>query len=680
MEVFMNYRYFILLFTLIGLTYSVTFPGRFSTYLKHNATKMRALFSSGISSSSSGIFNKKKLFEKLAETKYFFSSKKSDYIKPFFTLGMGITGYTIATSPTSTDSHKKISLGQLKMELNNTDQVTQTILYDEVLYKEYIDLINTHFYELITSEQRNNLFTVITNLIHNDRDNIDYFLTSIITNLKYIIDDYPSPGITFIHNIFKSRLSWFDYFLFIIGRLPPDLKLKYDNDKVCKDLVDAFENLFTSLVDNIAITAHSAPQLLGLITPLIADLVPHFCEQVVLHWNQIQESPISYKLAEYCILHDPSTISFFSTQIKPTSSIQFIEVVNRYAPCDKNIKKSLKQLAKDDYAHDFEKIARLLSYNAYCTKDSCSLISKINSSSTKNHLTENPSTLSKSPVLSAYANNKELSALANTIMSYEQSLQNNYYTFVHGQKSCYLLPELLNTHFYKIRNNDNDQHNFIYLHVKELNKSTKAEKQLRKSILKNGRGRNNRPYLLFANRALFGNETNPGSNTAGYILENDNVGNVQLRFEEIFKNHHLSENFYNKYKTRLEHLQQEYSQLTPYGTCMLIAIPKETIHKHVYLAIPGGYKKAITLKSGTSIHDIRDIMAIVQKAPELIIDTDQLEFCIPMTTDKNGGLNPESGIKIFPFSAANTSALDAWYAQVHALFDEIKKDIEQHAQ
>lgn len=70
-------------------------------------------------------------------------------------------------------------------------------------------------------------------------------------------------------------------------------------------------------------------------------------------------------------------------------------------------------------------------------------------------------------------------------------------------------------------------------------------------------------------------------------------------------------------------------------------------------------------------------METLENNPENIKNTDEIEFCVPMTYDKKGALNPESGIKIFAFNAADQEKLRAYYVCQQELFSQIKKDIEE---
>ena len=106
----------------------------------------------------------------------------------------------------------------------------------------------------------------------------------------------------------------------------------------------------------------------------------------------------------------------------------------------------------------------------------------------------------------------------------------------------------------------------------------------------------------------------------------------------------------------------------------MIAIPQESIANCVYLAHPGGYKKTITI-DWRKTDDINKIMHTLKNNPEKIRNTDRLEFCLVMTQDQQGGMNPDSGIKIIPIRAVDPEEWKAFEAKQDALFEQIKDAI-----
>ena len=75
--------------------------------------------------------------------------------------------------------------------------------------------------------------------------------------------------------------------------------------------------------------------------------------------------------------------------------------------------------------------------------------------------------------------------------------------------------------------------------------------------------------------------------------------------------------------------------------------------------------------------DIKTIITTLRNSPEKIKDSDQMEFVLIMTQDKHGGLNPESGIKVHMFDAADPEKLAAFKEKEHRLLEQIKQEIEQ---
>ena len=158
------------------------------------------------------------------------------------------------------------------------------------------------------------------------------------------------------------------------------------------------------------------------------------------------------------------------------------------------------------------------------------------------------------------------------------------------------------------------------------------------------------------------------------MAKNHNEVGINLDYKVIFEKFGISL-LYDKYKQELETLHEEFVQLSEQGVCMLIAIPKATIHKHIYIAAPGGLKRSIFIEGKMETRDMHLIMETLTKTPEKIVNIDKIEFCIPMTYDKKGGLNPESGIKVFPFDSADPVKFKDWQQRRDDLFARIAHDM-----
>ena len=268
------------------------------------------------------------------------------------------------------------------------------------------------------------------------------------------------------------------------------------------------------------------------------------------------------------------------------------------------------------------------------------------------------------------------------VTSNEQELEANYYTFVHAQSSAYYFFEKLYTFLWQIRKKQT-LYNFIFPHVKGLTALAEDilyEKLQRNFLLANGKyDDESSKFLLFMNYALFSNCLNPGSNTAYYISTNDNASAINLSIIDPFKNLGY-EHIYHKFKHELVMLNWAYQNR--FGNLLFIAIPKEKIHKYAFVAGPYGYKKMVWIAGIGETSDIKIIMETLKNNPEKISnisDQQMLEFCLVMT-QKKGGLDPNTGIKILPILSGNQEKLKELQLREETLFAKIKAAIEQEEQ
>ena len=254
----------------------------------------------------------------------------------------------------------------------------------------------------------------------------------------------------------------------------------------------------------------------------------------------------------------------------------------------------------------------------------------------------------------------------------EKELQENYYTFVHGQRWEYQFAETLFTKLYELKTG-NQCPEFLFAHVKELPQNIKSEERIHDKLLKNGRtSKKSRQRLLFLNYAFFGNSTNSGSSTAGYIADNTNVGGIEIDIKELFEWHGL-EHIYNKYQKELEELQAEHSSLSKMGNLLLIAVPKDIVDECVYPAVSGGYKKKIKTLDGQKLTKTSDVLEAIKAGK--VKNTDKIELCLIMTKSKNGGMSPESGIKFYDFNTVEENKWAAYQDKRDDLMGRMEVDI-----
>jgi hypothetical protein len=214
-----------------------------------------------------------------------------------------------------------------------------------------------------------------------------------------------------------------------------------------------------------------------------------------------------------------------------------------------------------------------------------------------------------------------------------------------------------------------------------------SEKKKRERLIKEGNlydskdnilGRANRASLLFLNKFLFGNLGKVGSCSMNYILENRNIGEIDFSIEELFAMFGRSD-VYKEFESRLKELQEEHNRLTEYGELLQIAIPKNNVDKCVYYTTSGGPKREFVfarddlMKEAEYTTDIKLILKDLDENPQ-----NECEFVLVNTRDQFGGLNPDSGIKVFSYNAADPEKWAEFKQKEHDLFASIIEWMQQH--
>jgi|GEM_PF-1568593 len=288
--------------------------------------------------------------------------------------------------------------------------------------------------------------------------------------------------------------------------------------------------------------------------------------------------------------------------------------------------------------------------------------------------------------LKKFSDNNELKGLLKTVLAKEQQFKDDYYTFVHGQRRELYLPEKLYTFLWQLKKKRTLQ-DFLFAHVKELVEGPEDityDKIQKNFILSHGNYDSKdkvdaRLKLLFMNYALFANSTYRGSCTADYVLDNANSlagSKINISPSEPFRMFGYQAICDDALKKKIEALAQEYKNASKYGNLLCIAVPKDKIHKYVYLAKTGGAKIDIEIDGIGETSDIRIIMDTLLNAPHKIKNTDQLEFCLIMM-QKKGGLDPNTGIKIMPILLGDPKKLEELKKKEDVLLAEIKQKVEQ---
>lgn len=294
---------------------------------------------------------------------------------------------------------------------------------------------------------------------------------------------------------------------------------------------------------------------------------------------------------------------------------------------------------------------------------------------TQQHVIANHMTFLHSNTLTAYIDNQDYQNLVNNVMSKEQELaQLGYCTFVHGQKWKFRIIEEWYTKLWEIKNKQSAG-DYLFIHCKKFStdpKHLEQEKSLRTEIINNGRYNETiRRKLLFMNYSFFGNENNPGSCTAHYLLQNMNIRDISLSLENIFSIFGY-EKIYQKHKQELDELEQEHDKLSTFGNLLVIGIPRTIVSECVYVARPGGYKHTIWIDGIGNTDNVVTIVDTLRNNPLAMSESNMLEFCLTLTDDL---LTPQSGIKVYSYNCAAQAQFKEWQKKSNTLLNKIKKEI-----
>ncbi len=280
-----------------------------------------------------------------------------------------------------------------------------------------------------------------------------------------------------------------------------------------------------------------------------------------------------------------------------------------------------------------------------------------------------------------------LSMIQATLQKENQLNDLGYEIFYHGRRWKYgLISDIYSKLFsYKSRKELDD---FIFTHLddpvlgKKNERFLASERAKREQLLTEGNifshdtknnplGISNRQALLFLNKFLFGNTNRRGSSSFDYVLNDTNVGEKEFSIQDILAMFGYS-NMYHMYEKELQNLQKEYNILSIFGELLLIAVPKNKLNKCVYYTTSGGPKLSFNIPGVGTTTNTEKIVHYLDKNPE-----DICEFVLINTRDEDGGLNPDSGIKVFSFNTVDPDKMKAFKEKENALFARIIQSIEQ---
>lgn len=320
---------------------------------------------------------------------------------------------------------------------------------------------------------------------------------------------------------------------------------------------------------------------------------------------------------------------------------------------------------------------------------------------TEQHILSTPDVFKKNN--QQFVAQPKLRAMIQRIIQTEREHQDNYATFVHGQRWEYLLSEKLFTDLWGAHHGKNIK-DYLFAHVRHRDAPEK-EKEIYDTLMKSGRGEGydpNRQHLLFLNAPFFGNTTDMGSSTAHYFISSDNCGTVDLPLEKVFALHGDAD-VYEKHKKEFDALQKEYNALDKIGgNILFFAVPKELAQKYIYLAKPWGYKKQLTVTEKNRSSLAKKVFGDTKKTDNILEVTEALrknivqpetnwsdtthlakfkkeraldhnEFCMIMVDE---AMNPESGIKVLPFNSVDPDKMTNFWKKYEKLMTKVKADIE----
>lgn len=282
----------------------------------------------------------------------------------------------------------------------------------------------------------------------------------------------------------------------------------------------------------------------------------------------------------------------------------------------------------------------------------------------------------------------------------EESLKGRY-TFFHAQEWHWHAKARIFKYLWRTRyGEDITDYQFLRFLGKPSKKEQEEAKRLRESIMAQGRTDTNRPHILFANAALFGNINQRGSCSAKYFSHAHDLSRIDFSCDELFTFIGLPQALYNKYSNELEAVLSRHEQLNQHGNMLLISMNKEQVKQMTYPASPGGAQCPVYVFSSennniknTSSEDTintRRILETIRKRPEntnikievlsLIAGIthmpalDRPEYCIPLSREDGGALDPYNGPRIYAFHPTDPDAYKQWEHDVDHLFTKIEAD------
>jgi hypothetical protein len=596
-------------------------------------------------------------------------------ISCFFTLGSFAESDGMISSndsKTQSDSNLLKELKDLEIQLQKLFKEKKYSLTAPLL-KRLAEIDNIANYE----RREGIILNTWKNILHNNPDQASSFVDFVI-----------KPTFTLTSNralrqrLFEALFSEDHRRTYDINALIHYLELTKDNNFADLDALQAYPSILYNLLEKEKFE-------------LAFQFFKRFYPQVYLYQKKIYESVIISIL---------SNILFWSYLLTNDFIQRFLKPVFEIVPSLANdiFKKLTPKLAEALlYKSQDPRIAQAIiaqnRFPEHIVQFAKEILNGVESSPTMQHLKRYwsdvlyPISMYK-PIdwYKPFFDNPALKDLYSIFRKKEQELnKQGYYTFVHGQQRRFYFPERLYTHLWSLRKKQSVD-NFFFAHVKDLVDTPETqfeEDVMRKTIHMTGTIQESesneidierRKKVLFMNYAFFANAQNLGSNSADYIIKNKNAPagrEIEISIKEPFTL--LGYDWiYNKYQQEIEQLAKDYENLSPFGNMLLVAIPKDKIYKYAYLCRSGGLQQPLTKNDGTKITDIRIALETLLKNPETLQDSDRIEFCLIMTQQK-GGLDPSTGIQIYPLLSGDPEKLKVLQAREKILLDKITADVKE---
>lgn len=273
-------------------------------------------------------------------------------------------------------------------------------------------------------------------------------------------------------------------------------------------------------------------------------------------------------------------------------------------------------------------------------------------------------------------------ALIERMSAFEQASSQNYYTFMHGRKWPYMLPERIYRDFWKHAHNKTINNDFAFALTKpfiycpdERAKQFEKETELRKKVISEPMNiADVRGARFFMVPSLFDNYRSRGSNPFIYFIRNYNQNDARVRMKDIFTQFNLSE-LYEEYKKQCEELENEALTLSNFGQILGIAIPKNTVNDVVgYLSVRNSIARPMVTINGEKTDNVQRILEARLSDPS--VANNQINFVGAMTDDAL--LNPESGAIISTFEFPKDQAqYAAWNAKCNELLQTMTPSVKE---